>query len=78
MRVAALQAELPVGVPGLTVDQQCGSGLAAVVLAVSMLRAEPGVVLAGRRSASTAPWRSWQPADGGATHFERAPMAPTG
>jgi acetyl-CoA C-acetyltransferase len=77
-RVAALQAGLPVGVPGLTVDRQCGSGLAAVVLAVSMLRAEPGVVLAGGvESASTAPWRFWPPADGGEpTRYERAPFAP--
>jgi acetyl-CoA C-acetyltransferase len=79
-RVAGLQAGLPVGVPGLTVDRQCGSGLAAIVLAVSMLRAEPGVVLAGgAESASTAPWRSWPPADGGEpTRYERAPMAPAG
>jgi acetyl-CoA C-acetyltransferase len=77
-RVAALQAGLRVGVPGLTVDRQCGSGLAAVVLAVSMLRAEPGVVLAGGvESASTAPWRFWPPADGGEpTRYERAPFAP--
>ncbi len=79
-RVAALQAGLPATVPGLTVDRQCGSGLAAVVLAVAMLRAEPGVVLAGGvESASTAPWRSWPPVDGGApTRYERAPFTPTG
>ena len=29
-RVAALQAGLPVVVPGLTVDRQCASGLAAI------------------------------------------------
>ena len=79
-RVAALQGGLPVSVPGLTVDRQCGSGLAAVVLAVSMLRAEPGAVLAGGvESASTAPWRSWPPVDGNApTRFERAPFTPAG
>jgi acetyl-CoA C-acetyltransferase len=79
-RVAALQAGLPATVPGLTVDRQCGSGLAAVVLAVAMLRAEPGVVLAGGvESASTAPWRSWPPVDGAApTRFERAPFTPAG
>jgi acetyl-CoA C-acetyltransferase len=79
-RVAALQAGLPATVPGLTVDRQCGSGLAAVVLAVAMLRAEPGVVLAGGvESASTAPWRSWPPVDGGApTRYERAPFTPAG
>ena len=77
-RVAALQAGLPVSVPGLTVDRQCGSGLAAVVLAVSMLRTEPGVALAGGvESASTAPWRFWPPVDGGEpTRYERAPFAP--
>ena len=77
-RVAALQAGIPVSVPGLTVDRQCGSGLAAIVLAVSMLRAEPGVVLAGGvESASTAPWRFWPPADGAEpTRYERAPFAP--
>lgn len=77
-RVAALQAGLPAEVPGLTVDRQCGSGLAAVLLAVSMLRAEPGVVLAGGvESASTAPWRYWPPVDGGApTRYLRAPFAP--
>jgi acetyl-CoA C-acetyltransferase len=79
-RVAALQAGLPVSVPGLTVDRQCGSGLAAIVLAASMLRAEPGVVLAGGvESASTAPWRFWPPVDGGGPRrYERAPFAPAG
>ena len=79
-RVAALQAGLPVTVPGLTVDRQCGSGLAAIVLAVSMLRSEPGVVLAGGvESASTAPWRFWPPVEGGEpTRYERAPFAPAG
>jgi acetyl-CoA C-acetyltransferase len=77
-RVAALQAGLPVTVPGLTVDRQCGSGLAAIVLAAALLRSEPGVVLAGGvESASTAPWRFWPPTDGGEpTRYERAPFAP--
>ena len=77
-RVAALQAGLPVGVPGLTVDRQCASGLAAVVLGAALLRAEEGTVLAGGvESASTAPWRSWPPqGDGPATRYERAPFAP--
>ena len=33
-RLAALEAGLPVSVPGVTVDRQCGSGLDAIVLAV--------------------------------------------
>jgi acetyl-CoA C-acetyltransferase len=77
-RVAALQAGLPVSVPGLTVDRQCGSGLAAVVLAAAMVRSEPGIVLAGGvESASTAPWRFWPPAAGAEpTRYTRAPFAP--
>ncbi len=77
-RVAALQAGLPVSVPGLTVDRQCGSGLAAIALAAVMAPAEPGVVLAGGvESASTAPWRSWPPdADGEPVPYARAPFAP--
>jgi acetyl-CoA C-acetyltransferase len=77
-RVAALQAGLPVAVPGLTVDRQCASGLAAVVLGAALLRGEVGTVLAGGvESASTAPWRSWPPqGEVAATRYERAPFAP--
>lgn len=77
-RVAALQARLPVTVPGLTVDRQCASGLAAVVLGSAVLRGEEGTVLAGGvESASTAPWRSWPPrGDAPAARYERAPFAP--
>ena len=77
-RVAALQAGLPVSVPGLTVDRQCGSGLAAIAVAAAMVRSEPGAVLAGgAESASTAPWRSWPPEPGGQpVRYERAPFAP--
>ncbi|RBY81796.1 thiolase family protein [Blastococcus sp. TF02A-26] len=79
-RVAALQAGLPATVPGLTVDRQCGSGLAAIVLAVAQLRAgETGAVLAGGvESASTAPWRMWPPrGDDAPVRYERAPFAPS-
>ncbi|MGN6578102.1 MAG: thiolase family protein [Nocardioides sp.] len=77
-RVAALAAGLPVEVPALTVDRQCGSGLAAVDVAVSRLRAEDGLVLAGGvESASTAPWRFWPPRPGEEpVRYERAPFAP--
>lgn len=77
-RVAVLEAGLPVTVPGLTLDRQCASGLAAIVLATATLRSEPGVVLAGGvESASTAPWRYWPPDDGGEpVRYERAPFAP--
>jgi acetyl-CoA C-acetyltransferase len=54
-RVAALEAG--VDVPGVTVDRQCGSGLAAVALAASMVRAGDAayVIAGGAESASTAP-----------------------
>jgi acetyl-CoA C-acetyltransferase len=38
-RVAALDAGLPTSVPGLQLDRRCGSGLAAVVHAATMIRA---------------------------------------
>lgn len=77
-RVASLAAGLPTHVPALTVDRQCGSGLAALEVATSMLVAGPGLVLAGGvESASTAPWRFWPPADGREpVRYERAPFAP--
>ena len=77
-RVAALAAGLPFSVPALTVDRQCASGLAAIAVALSALRSEPGLVIAGGvESVSTAPWRMWPPADGGEPRrYERAPFAP--
>jgi acetyl-CoA C-acetyltransferase len=74
-RVAALTAGLPFEVPALTVDRQCGSGLAAIDVAVTMLRSRTGVVLAGGvESASTAPLRHW-PGDP-PQRYDRAPFAP--
>lgn len=58
-RYAALQAGLGIGVPALTVDRQCGSGLAAVTTGAALISAGLGsgrVVLAGGvESASTSP-----------------------
>jgi acetyl-CoA C-acetyltransferase len=77
-RVAALHAGLPERLPALTVDRQCASGLAAIVVGGALVAAEPGVVLAGGvESASTAPWRFWPPAgDAGPVRYERSPFAP--
>ncbi|WP_246056592.1 thiolase family protein [Nocardioides eburneiflavus] len=77
-RVSALAAGLPSSVPALTVDRQCASGLAAVGLAAHLVRGGASAVLAGgAESASTAPWRSWPPEDGGEpVRYERAPFAP--
>jgi acetyl-CoA C-acetyltransferase len=74
-RVAALGAGLGFEVPGLTVDRQCGSGLAAVVEATTAIRAgdERARIAGGVESASTAPTRS---IDG--VPYRRAPFTPDG
>ena len=78
-RVAALAAGLN-GVPALSVDRQCGSGLAAVEVGHHWLAAEPGYVIAGGvQSVSTEPLTYWPPTAGEpARRYERAPFAPPG
>jgi acetyl-CoA C-acetyltransferase len=78
-RVATLAAGLSYGVPALTVDRQCGSGLAAIEVAAALVRSAGCSVLAGGvESASTAPWRFWPPTgDAPPVRYERAPFAPT-
>lgn len=75
-RVAALRAGLGESVPGMTVDRQCASGLAAIVTAASLIRAGDGEVYlaGGTESASTAPHR-YRPTDP-PTRYTRAPFAP--
>jgi acetyl-CoA C-acetyltransferase len=77
-RLAALAAGLPVSVPGLTVDRQCGSGLDAIVLASRLVAAgDGGVYLAGGvESISTAPLRAHRADDGTPEFFRRAQFAP--
>ena len=62
-RVALLQAGLPVSIPGVTVDRQCGSGLEAIVQGARLLQSGAAdVVLAGGvESVSTAPLRALRP-----------------
>ncbi|GAA3607295.1 thiolase family protein [Nonomuraea rosea] len=76
-RVSALAAGLGHEVPGLTVDRQCGSGLAAILVAGQAVRAgEMDFVIAGGvESASTAPLRTHR---GAAQPYDRAPFAPDG
>lgn len=77
-RFAALEAGLPVSVPGMTVDRQCGSGLDAIVLASKLVAAGGnGAYLAGGvESISTAPLRAHRNADGGPEFFSRARFVP--
>lgn len=74
-RVAALAAGFGETVPGLTVDRQCASGLEAINLAASFVRAGRGhtYLAGGVESASTAPRRSiGEPP----RFYTRAPFAP--
>ncbi|WP_457962373.1 thiolase family protein [Arthrobacter sp. D1-29] len=77
-RLALLEAGLPVSVPGVTVDRQCGSGLDAIVLASKLVAAGGGpVYLAGGvESISTAPLRAHRNDDGGHDFFSRAQFVP--
>jgi acetyl-CoA C-acetyltransferase len=74
-RVAALAAGLDASVPGMTIDRQCGSGLAAILEAATAIRAGDDRlrVAGGAESASTAPVRT---IDG--VPYDRAPFAPAG
>lgn len=78
-RVASLAAGFDVGTPAMTVDLQCGSGLAAITTACDLVRSGTArtVIAGGVESASTAPWRMWPPtADRPAERYSRAPFAP--
>jgi acetyl-CoA C-acetyltransferase len=74
-RLSALEAGLGAAVPGMTVDRQCGSGLAAIVAAAEAIAAgDPRPRLAGGvESPSTQPQRL---ANG--VGYSRAPFTPTG
>ncbi|WP_285243081.1 thiolase family protein [Pseudarthrobacter sp. fls2-241-R2A-127] len=77
-RLALLEAGLPVNVPGLTVDRQCGSGLDAIVLAARLVAGGGNqVYLAGGvESTSTAPLRAYRNDDGEPEFYRRAQFVP--
>jgi acetyl-CoA C-acetyltransferase len=77
-RLALLEAGLPVGVPGITVDRQCGSGLDAIVLAARLVAAggDPLYLAGGVESISTAPLRAHRNRDGEPEFFSRAQFVP--
>jgi acetyl-CoA C-acetyltransferase len=62
-RLIALAAGLPETVPASTVDQQCGSGLEAILAAMRRVAAGDAdvIVAGGAESLSTAPWRIARP-----------------
>ena len=79
-RMAALAAGVPEGVPALTVDTQCCSGLDAILLAASRVRAgEAEIVVAGGiESYSRSPLRLRRPLGPGGSPvaYDRPPFAP--
>ena len=79
-RLALLEAGLPISVPGVTVDRQCGSGLDAVVLAARLVAAggSPLYLAGGVESTSTAPLRAHRNDDGGPEFYARAQFVPAG
>src|SRR5699024_12429330 len=58
-RVAALHANLPVEIPAITLDRQCGSGLEAINYACRLIQASAGdmYLAGGVERRSLAPWR---------------------
>ncbi len=79
-RTALLAAGLPIGVPGMTIDRQCGAGLEAVVTACRLVAAGAGTVFiaGGVESVSRAPWRVEKPRSlqGLPRFYARARFAP--
>ena len=65
-RVSALAAGFDLSTPAMTVDLQCGSGLAAITTACALIRSgsAESVLAGGAESASTAPWRHLPPTHG--------------
>lgn len=79
-RLASLTAGLPLSVPAVTVDRQCGSGLEAVINACRLVQARAGecYLAGGVESVSTAPWRVEKPASlkQMPRFYGRAPFSP--
>ena len=74
-RVALLEAGLPVSIPGVTVDRQCGSGLEAILYGARLVQsgAADCVLAGGVESVSTAPLRARRDSQ---EFYERAAFAP--
>lgn len=79
-RLSALTAGLPVEVPAVTVDRQCGSGLEAINIACRNIQAGAGdiYIAGGVESSSLAPWKLEKPTNlyGTPTLFTRARFSP--
>lgn len=78
-RIAALAAELPQRVAGLSIDRQCAGGLDAILVADALIRSGMNdiVIAGGSESYSRRPIRMHTFADGSTPQaFEQAPFTP--
>lgn len=79
-RKSVLEAGLPVTVPGVTIDRQCGSGLEAIIMAARLIQCGAGEIFlaGGAESTSRAPWKMFRPGtlSGTPTLYTRAPFTP--
>jgi acetyl-CoA C-acetyltransferase len=80
-RLTALQAGLPIDVPGMTMDRQCGSGINAVALAAQAVQSGAGdvYIAGGIESMSRAPYlmeRAEKPYSSAPPKFKRGLLAP--
>lgn len=80
-RLTSLEADLPVTVPGMTIDRQCGSGLEAINIAFRMVQSDAGDIYfaGGVESTSRAPWKMKKPLslNGMPEPYSRAPFTPS-
>lgn len=84
-RLAALAADLPQTVGGLTIDRQCASGLDAIHQGAAQIKAGMAecVIVGGMESYSQRPLRAWQTHQGEGESaepifYDRPPFAPDG
>ncbi|ASN07153.1 thiolase family protein [Virgibacillus necropolis] len=79
-RLTALTAGIPVEVPAVTVDRQCGSGLEAINIACRQIQAGAGeiYIAGGIESSSLAPWKMEKPSSiyGNPSIYTRARFSP--
>jgi acetyl-CoA C-acetyltransferase len=80
-RLTSLQAGLPIEVPGMTMDRQCGSGINAVAIAAQAIQSGAGdvYIAGGIESMSRAPYlmeRPEKPYSSAPPKFKRGLLAP--
>lgn len=80
-RLTALQTGLSIDLPGLTVDRQCGSGLNAINLAATAIKAGEGdvYIVGGTESMSRAPYlmdRAERPYSHTPPQFRKSQLSP--